>query len=164
MGALRRCRLVRSALRAPERRTAITSSPSRERGGLHVTGITSSRRLQGARRRKDDSRGGQGASPSPSRPPALTLSCLPTTFHSVAKGFPRWPIDCCRSTLAVNICLPPCATSRLANGSQSRICASWHRHFPGVHSPPQLTLRSSPPDLLRRLQESSGMVKEGVCC
>ena len=85
LGALRRCRLVRSALRAPERRTAITSSPSRERGGLHVTGITSSRRLQGARRRKDDSRGGQGASPSPSRPPALTLSCLPTTFHSVAK-------------------------------------------------------------------------------
>ena len=84
LGALRRCRLVRSALRAPERRTAITSSPSRERGGLHVTGITSSRRLQGARRRKDDSRGGQGASPSPSRPPALTLSCLPTTFHSVA--------------------------------------------------------------------------------
>ena len=89
LGALRRCRLVRSALRAPERRTAITSSPSRERGGLHVTGITSSRRLQGARRRKDDSRRRAGcvslAFP-PSRPHSLLSAYhFPLGFLPLAK-------------------------------------------------------------------------------
>ena len=122
LGALRRCRLVRSALRAPERRTAITSSPSRERGGLHVTGITSSRRLQGARRRKDDSRRRAGC---------VSLAFPPSRPHSLlsAYHFPLgceegslWQIESCRSTLAVNICLPPCYLSPRKRIPVSDLC------------------------------------------